>query len=55
MSNLFDSHNNIDRLGAALDTGKRRKTCAELAGRMTFRILTSSQQSGILSKNHYNQ
>jgi hypothetical protein len=51
---IFDSpnilHNNIDRLGTALDTGKRRKTCAEVAGRMTFRILTSSQQSGIQVK-----
>jgi hypothetical protein len=30
-----------------VDTGKPRKTCVELAGRRTFRILTSSQQSGI--------
>ena len=30
-----------------LGTGKPRKTCIEMAGRMTFRILTSSQQSGI--------
>jgi hypothetical protein len=30
-----------------LDTGKPRKTCAEVAGRRTFRILTASQQSGI--------
>jgi len=30
-----------------LDTGKPRKTCVELAGRRTFRILTSSQQSGV--------
>jgi hypothetical protein len=30
-----------------LDTRKPRKTCAELAGRRTFRILTSSKQSGI--------
>jgi len=30
-----------------LDTGKPRKTCVEMAGRRTFRILTSSQQSGI--------
>ena len=29
-----------------IDTGKPRKTCAEVAGRRTFRILTSSQQSG---------
>jgi hypothetical protein len=30
-----------------LDTGKtKKKTCAEVAGRRTFRILTSSQQSG---------
>jgi len=29
-----------------LDTGKPRKTCAEVAGRRTFRILTSSRQSG---------
>jgi hypothetical protein len=28
-----------------LDKGKPRKTCAEVAGRRTFRILTSSQQS----------
>jgi hypothetical protein len=33
------------------DTGKPRKTCAELAGRRTFRILTSSQQFGIYRKN----
>jgi hypothetical protein len=26
-----------------LDTGKPRKTCAEVAGRRTFRILTSGQ------------
>ena len=31
-----------------VDTGKPRKTCVEVAGRRTFRILTSSQQSGIL-------
>ena len=30
-----------------IDTGKPRKTCVEVAGRRTFRILTSSQQSGI--------
>jgi len=30
-----------------LDTGKPRKTCVEVAGRRTFRILASSQQSGI--------
>jgi len=29
-----------------IDTGKPRKTCVEVAGRRTFRILTSSQQSG---------
>ena len=28
-------------------TGKPRKTCVEVAGRRTFRVLTSSQQSGI--------
>ena len=28
-------------------TGKPRKTCDEVARRRTFRILTSSQQSGI--------
>jgi len=33
------------------DTGKpRKKTCVEMAGRRTFRTLTSSQQSGIKSK-----
>jgi len=30
-----------------IDTGKPRKTCVEVAGRRTVRILTSSQQSGI--------
>jgi len=30
-----------------VDTGKPRKTCVEVAGRRTFRILTSSQQFGI--------
>ena len=30
-----------------IDTGKPRKTCVEVAGRRTFRILTSSQQSCI--------
>jgi len=30
-----------------IDTGKPRKTCVEVAGRRTFRILNSSQQSGI--------
>jgi hypothetical protein len=30
-----------------LDTGKPRKTCVEVASRRTFRILTSSQLSGI--------
>jgi len=30
-----------------IDTGKPRKTCVEMAGRRTFRILTSSLQSGI--------
>jgi len=30
-----------------IDTGKQRKTCVEVAGRRTFRLLTSSQQSGI--------
>ena len=29
------------------DTEKPRKTCVEVAGLRTFRILTSSQQSGI--------
>ena len=29
-----------------VDTGKTRKTCVEVAGRRTFRILTSNQQSG---------
>ena len=29
-----------------IDIGKPRKTCAEVAGRRTFWILTSSQQSG---------
>jgi hypothetical protein len=29
-----------------LDKGKARKTCTEVAGRTTFPILTSSQQSG---------
>jgi hypothetical protein len=33
-----------------IGTGKQRKTCVEVAGRRTFRILTSSQQSGIHSK-----
>jgi len=28
-----------------VDTGKQRKTCVEVAGRRTFRILTSNQQS----------
>ena len=32
-----------------IDTGKLRKTCVEVAGRRTFRILTSTQQSGIES------
>ena len=32
-----------------VDKGKPRKTCVEVAGRTTFRILTSSQQSGIWS------
>ena len=32
-----------------IDTGKPRKTCVEMAGRRTFRVLTSSQQSGDLS------
>jgi len=30
-----------------IDTGKPRETCVEVAGRRTFRILTSSQQFGI--------
>ena len=30
-----------------LGTRKPRKTCVEVAGRRTFRVLTSSQQSGI--------
>jgi hypothetical protein len=30
-----------------IDRGKPRKTCVEVAGRRTFRILASSQQSGI--------
>jgi hypothetical protein len=30
-----------------LGPGKPKKTCVEEAGRRTFRILTSSQQSGI--------
>jgi len=36
-----------NRLSICLDTGKPRKTCVEMAGRRTFRILTSSQQSDI--------
>ena len=34
-----------------IGTGKPRKTCVEVAGRRTFRILTSSRQSDMLSKN----
>jgi hypothetical protein len=34
-----------------IDKGKARKTCVEVAGRRTFWILTSSQRSGISSKN----
>jgi len=30
-----------------VDKGKPRKTCVEVAGRRTFRILTYSQQFGI--------
>jgi len=30
-----------------LGTGTPRKTCVDVAGRRTFRILTSSQQFGI--------
>ena len=30
-----------------VDTGKPRKTCVEVADRRNFRIMTSSQQSGI--------
>jgi len=30
-----------------IDKGKPRKTCVEMAGHRTFRVLTSSQQSGI--------
>jgi len=30
-----------------IETVKPRKTCVEVAGRWTFRILTYSQQSGI--------
>ena len=30
-----------------IGTGKPRKTRVEMAGRRTFRVLTSSQQSGI--------
>jgi len=30
-----------------VDTGKPRKTCDEVAGRRTFRIMTSNQQAGI--------
>jgi hypothetical protein len=30
-----------------IDTGKPRKTCVDMAGRRTFHVLTSSQQSGI--------
>jgi len=33
-----------------IGTGKPRKTCVEVAGSRTFRILTSSQQSGIWRK-----
>jgi hypothetical protein len=33
-----------------IDTGKPRKNCVEVAGRRTFRIMTSSQQSGIYGK-----
>jgi hypothetical protein len=29
-----------------LDTGKPKKTCADVAGRRTFLMLASSQQSG---------
>jgi len=37
-----------------IDTGKPRKSCVEVAGRRTFRVLTSSQQSGIWSKKKNN-
>ena len=30
-----------------IDTRKPRKTCVEVAGRRTFRIMASSKQSGI--------
>jgi len=37
-----------------LDTGKLRKTCVEVAGRRTFRILTSSQQFGMMQVAQFN-
>jgi len=30
-----------------IDTEETRKTCVDVAGRRTFRVLTASQQTGI--------
>ena len=35
-------------------TGKPRKTCVEVTGRRTFRVLTCSQQAGIKVKKKNN-
>jgi hypothetical protein len=37
----------VNEKGDVTDKGKPRKTCVEVAGRRTFRTLTSSQQFGI--------
>ena len=49
---LYEKHvvatwNLGNHLTFAFGTEKPRKTCVEVVGRRTFRILTSSQQSGI--------
>jgi len=45
--NVVATGNLGNHLSVCLYTGKPRKTCVEMAGRRTFRVLTSSQHSGI--------
>jgi len=59
LTNKFKSGELHEKLVVATwnlgNTVKPRKTCVEVTGRRSFRILTSSQQSDIQSKNSNNK
>ena len=48
---VMATRNLENHLNICFQRRETKKICVEVAGRRTFRILTSSQQSGIKSKN----